>query len=345
MFFLSFEYIRLVPTPDEIKKEIPLSHKAIEIKTERDLRIKEVFEGKSDKKILIIGPCSADNEDSVMDYMMRLAEINEKVSDKLILIPRIYTNKPRTTGEGYKGMLHQPDINEEPDMNKGIYSIRRLHKRLIEETGLTAADEMLYPENFRYLDDILAYHAIGARSVENQGHRLTASGIKEPVGMKNPTSGDLNVMLNSIKAAQLPHLFIFNGYEVQTDGNPLAHSILRGAMNQYGRSIPNYHYEDLTMLANMYLKGGQKNPAVIVDCNHANSMKQWQEQPRIAKEVLRSAIGSAPIGKMVKGLMIESYIVDGSQPETGSTYGQSITDGCLGWEKTERLILDIAELI
>jgi 3-deoxy-7-phosphoheptulonate synthase len=345
VFFMSFEFIRFMPTPDEIKSEMPLSQTAFDIKAERDIRIREVFENKSDKKILIIGPCSADNEDSVMDYMYRLAKVNEKVSDKLILIPRIYTNKPRTTGEGYKGMFHQPDLKDEPDIYKGIHSIRRLHMRLIEETGLTAADEMLYPGNCRYLDDILAYHAVGARSVENQEHRLTASGINEPVGMKNPTSGDIKVMLNSIKAAQMPHRFLLNGYEVQTNGNPLAHAILRGAVDQYGKNIPNYHYEDLMLLLQMYMDAGLKNPAVIVDCNHANSMKNWQEQPRIAKEVLRNAVDSEPINKIFKGLMIESYLMDGSQPETGTNYGQSITDGCLGWEKTEGLIMEIADMV
>ncbi|MDD2235309.1 MAG: 3-deoxy-7-phosphoheptulonate synthase [Desulfitobacteriaceae bacterium] len=342
---MNLTYIGPIPTPDELKAEIFLSPKAIEIKAERDRIIRDVFENRSDKKIIIIGPCSADKEDSVMEYMNRLAAVNEEVEDKLIIVPRIYTNKPRTTGEGYKGMLHQPDVNEGPDMYKGLHSIRRLHKRLIDETGLTAADEMLYPENSRYLDDILAYHAVGARSVENQGHRLTASGIKEPVGMKNPTSGDLNVMLNSIKAAQLKHRFIFNGYEVQTHGNPLAHAILRGAMNQYGSNIPNYHHEDLIKLAKMYQKAGLNNPAVIIDCNHANSMKQWQEQPRIAKEVMYNSLRSETIGKMVKGLMIESYLMDGSQPETGTNYGQSITDACLGWKKTERLLLEIADMV
>ena len=342
---MSFQFIRPIPSPDEIKAEIPLSQKALETKADRDVSIRAVFENKSPKKIIIIGPCSADNEDSVMEYNYRLAKIYEQVSDKLILIPRIYTNKPRTTGEGYKGMLHQPDIKDKPDMHKGIYSIRRLHKRLIEEVNLTAADEMLYPENCRYLDDILAYHAVGARSVENQSHRLAASGISEPIGMKNPTSGDMNVMLNSIKAAQLPHRFILNGYEVQTDGNPLAHAILRGAVNHFGKNIPNYHYEDLILLAKMYSAGGQKNPAVIVDCNHANSMKNWQEQPRIAKEVLHSAKNSETINNMFKGLMIESYLMDGSQPETGTNFGQSITDGCLGWEKTEKLLLEIADMV
>jgi 3-deoxy-7-phosphoheptulonate synthase len=342
---LSFEHIRNIPTPDEIKSEIPLNQDALKIKADRDRCIRDVFENKSDKKIIIIGPCSADNETSVMDYMNRLAKVNEKVSDKLILIPRIYTNKPRTTGEGYKGMFHQPNLKDEPDIHKGIYSIRKLHKRLIEETGLTAADEMLYPGNARYLDDILAYHAVGARSVENQEHRLTASGINEPIGMKNPTSGDIKVMLNSIKAAQMAHRFLLNGSEVQTDGNTLAHAILRGAVNQYGQNIPNYHYEDLLMLSKMYSEGGQINPAVIVDCNHANSMKNWSEQPRIAKEVMTNARNSETINKIFKGLMIESYIMDGSQPETGTNYGQSITDGCLGWEKTERLLLEIANMV
>lgn len=334
-----------MPTPDEIKAEISLSPAAKKIKAEQDSEIRDVFTGQSSKKVIIIGPCSADNESAVMDYMYRLAEVNEKVAEKLILIPRIYTNKPRTTGQGYKGMLHQPDAHGQADMYKGIYSIRKLHRRLIDETGLTAADEMLYPGNSKYLDDILSYHAVGARSVENQGHRLAASGLNEPVGMKNPTSGDLTVMLNSIKAAQMSHRYIFDGDEVESDGNPLAHSILRGAVNHYGTNIPNYHYEDLIILAQMYAESNLKNPAVVVDCNHANSMKQWQEQPRIAKEVLHSAMRSDIIGKMVKGLMIESYLVDGSQPETDTNYGQSITDACLGWDKTEGLIYEIADMI
>lgn len=342
---MSFKYIQPIPTPDEIKAQVPLSPKLITVKETLDREIREVFEGKSEKKVLIIGPCSADNEDAVMEYVHRLARVQEKVKERLILIPRIYTNKPRTTGEGYKGMLHQPDPNEEPDMHKGIYSIRNLHIRVLTEAGLTTADEMLYPENYSYLEDLIGYHAVGARSVENQKHRLTASGVDKPVGMKNPTSGDIKVMLNSIKAAQIPHTFIYNGYEVQTSGNPLAHAILRGAVNQYGRNIPNYHYEDLMFLSRKYSEAKLVNPAVIVDCNHANSMKLWQEQPRIAMEVMRNVRYNDDIRKLVKGLMIESYIVGGTQPVDGTTFGQSITDGCLGWERSAQLIEEIAESV
>lgn len=342
---MAFKYIQPIPSPEEIKVQVPLSPQLAAVKKAVDQEICAVFEGSSDKKVLVIGPCSADNEDAVMDYVNRLAQVQEKVKDRLILIPRIYTNKPRTTGEGYKGMLHQPDPNEKPDMHKGIYSIRRLHIRVLAETGLTTADEMLYPENYSYLEDLIGYHAVGARSVENQQHRLTASGVDKPVGMKNPTSGDLKVMLNSIKAAQLPHSFIYNGYEVQTDGNPLAHAILRGAVNQYGRNIPNYHYEDLMFLARKYSEAKLANPAVIVDCNHANSMKLWQEQPRIAIEVMRNARYNPDVRKLVKGLMIESYLTGGTQPVDGTTFGQSITDGCLGWERSAQLIEEIAEAI
>lgn len=342
---MSFKYIQPIPTPEEIKAEVPLSPKLIIVKETLDREIREVFEGKSEKKVLIIGPCSADNEDAVMEYVHRLARVQEKVKERLILIPRIYTNKPRTTGEGYKGMLHQPDPNEKPDMHKGIYSIRNLHIRVLTEAGLTTADEMLYPENYSYLEDLIGYHAVGARSVENQKHRLTASGVDKPVGMKNPTSGDIKVMLNSIKAAQIPHTFIYNGYEVQTSGNPLAHAILRGAVNQYGRNIPNYHYEDLMFLSRKYSEAKLVNPAVIVDCNHANSMKLWQEQPRIAMEVMRNVRYNDDIRKLVKGLMIESYIVGGTQPVDGTTFGQSITDGCLGWERSAQLIEEIAESV
>ncbi len=340
---MAFKYIQPIPTPEKIKADMPLTPELSAVKASLDQEIREVFEGISQKKVLVIGPCSADNEDAVMEYVHRLARIQEQVKEKLILIPRIYTNKPRTTGEGYKGMLHQPDPNEEPDMHKGIYSIRHLHIRVLAEAGLTTADEMLYPENYSYLEDLIGYHAVGARSVENQKHRLTASGVDKPVGMKNPTSGDIKVMLNSIKAAQIPHNFIYSNYEVQTDGNPLAHAILRGAVNQYGRNIPNYHYEDLMFLSRKYSEAKLANPAVIVDCNHANSMKLWQEQPRIAMEVMRNVRYNEDIRKLVKGLMIESYLVGGTQPVDGTTFGQSITDGCLGWERSAQLIQEVAD--
>lgn len=342
---MAFKYIRTIPSPETIKAEMALTQEWIERKAILDNAISAVFESKSSKKILIIGPCSADNEEAVMEYAHRLARVQRKVKDKLILIPRIYTNKPRTTGEGYKGMLHQPDPNESTNMLKGIYSIRKLHMRVLTETGLTTADEMLYPENYSYLEDLIGYIAVGARSVENQMHRLTASGIEKPVGMKNPTSGDLKVMINSMKAAQLPHQFILSGREVETEGNPLTHAILRGAVNQYGRNIPNYHYEDLLFLARKYKESNLLNPGVIVDCNHANSMKLWQEQSRIAQEVMCHTERNTDIKDLVKGLMIESYLVGGTQPVTGTTFGQSITDGCLGWEASEKLIYQIADCI
>ena len=322
----------------------PLSEELQEIKRKYDEEIFKVFKGESDKFILIIGPCSADREDSVVEYIKKLRDVQEKVKDQLIIIPRVYTNKPRTTGAGYKGMLHQPDPNADPDMLKGIIAIRRLHMRVLEETGFTCADEMLYPENYRYLSDLLSYIAVGARSVENQQHRLTASGINYPVGMKNPTSGDLSVMINAINAAQNSHTFLYRGWEVKSTGNPLSHAILRGSVNKRGVSQPNYHYEDLITLAKLYEESGLLNPAVIVDCNHSNSGKKYLEQIRIAKEVLHSTRHNETIYKMVKGLMIESYLVDGSQKPDGCVYGQSITDPCLGWEKTEKLILEIAEL-
>lgn len=316
-----------------------------QIKKERDERIKEVFTGNSDKFIVIVGPCSADNEDAVLDYLNRLAKVSDKVSDKLIIIPRIYTNKPRTTGEGYKGIVHQPDPEAEPDLHEGLIAVRKLHLRAINETGLTAADEMLYPENWAYLDDMLSYVAVGARSVENQQHRLTISGLEVPAGMKNPTSGDFSVMLNSCIAAQAQHTFIYRTYEVNTDGNPLAHTILRGAVNKHGQSIPNYHYEDLVRLLNMYGEKQLLNPATIVDANHANSNKLYSEQPRIVKEVLHSRKVNADIANLVKGVMIESYIESGSQKVGDHIYGKSITDACLGWDDTERLIYNIADNI
>ena len=334
-----------LPIPQEVKAKYPLDgelNKRVEI---RNKEIKDVFEGKSDKFVLVIGPCSADNEDSVMDYIGRLRILQDKVYDKVLLVPRIYTNKPRTTGDGYKGMLHQPNPNEDPDMLKGIIAIRNLHMRALKETGFTCADEMLYPENYRYLNDILGYVAIGARSVENQQHRLTASGLDIPVGMKNPTSGDISVMMNSITAAQHSHTFIYRGWEVHSHGNPVAHAILRGYVNKHGQSLPNYHYEDLIHLWEAYQNSGLSNPGVVIDTNHANSGKKPFEQIRISKEVLHSMRYNSDIGKMVKGLMIESYIEDGAQKIGECVYGKTITDPCLGWEKTERLVLDIADVL
>ena len=341
---MDMRFLRKLPVPKEIKERFPVDKAISDIKEARDKEMKAVFDGSLDKFILIIGPCSADNEDSVLDYTYRLARVQEKVKDKLFIIPRIYTNKPRTTGAGYKGLVHQPDPDKAPDMLEGLLKVRDLHTRAIRETGMTCADEMLYPENHRYISDILSYSAIGARSVENQQHRLTASGIGIPVGMKNPTSGDLTVMLNSVVAAQVPHDFIFRGWEAQCPGNPLAHTILRGAVNKHGQTIPNYHYEDLRLLYELYARRELKNPACIVDTNHSNSGKKYQEQIRIAKEVLHSRRHSADIHNLVKGVMIESYIEPGSQKIGEHCYGKSITDPCLGWDDTERLLYDIAEL-
>ena len=341
---MSMKLNKELPLPTRLKEEYPLSEKMIQIKKERDREIKAVFTGQSDRFIVLVGPCSADNENAVCEYVNRLAKINEKVSDKLLLIPRIYTNKPRTTGEGYKGMLHQPEPDKAPDLLAGIIAIRKMHIRAISESGLTAADEMLYPENRSYLDDLLSYEAIGARSVENQQHRLTASGMDIPVGMKNPTSGDLSVMLNSVIAAQHSHTFIYRGCDVTTDGNELAHVILRGGVDKYGTCIPNYHYEDMMRLLNMYQKLELKNPAAIIDANHSNSNKQFKEQIRIVSEVLHSRRHNADLRKLVKGVMIESYLEEGCQPiGTDRVYGKSITDPCLGWDDTEHLIYRIAE--
>lgn len=341
---MSFTFIRQLPSPDEIKKQTPLSEELKRRKEERDRLIQDVITGNSDKFLVIVGPCSADNEDAVCEYIGRLARVQEKVADRLVLVPRIYTNKPRTTGEGYKGMLHQPDPEAKPDVLAGILAIRHMHMRSIRETGLTAADEMLYPDNYHYLSDVLSYVAIGARSVENQEHRLMVSGLDVPAGMKNPTSGDFTVMLNSVVAAQHGHDFISRGWEVRTKGNPLTHTILRGAVNKHGNTIPNYHYEDLQLLLEMYEKRDLKNPAVIVDANHSNSGKQFEQQIRIVKEVLHSRRVSPDIQKLVKGVMIESYLVEGCQ-EIGPdhVYGKSITDPCLGWEDTEELLYTIAE--
>ena len=341
---MSMNFLRKLPIPQEIKKQFPMSENIVKIKEARDQEIRKIFTGEDDRLALIIGPCSADNEDSVIDYISRLSLIQEKVKDKILIIPRIYTNKPRTTGDGYKGMVHQPNPEKESDMLEGIIAIRRLHTRAITETGLTCADEMLYPDNYRYLNDLLAYVAVGARSVENQEHRLTASGITIPVGMKNPTSGDISVMLNSITAAQHSHTFIYRGWEVVSSGNDLAHAILRGYVDKHGKTHPNYHYEDLINLYDSYQACNLKNMGVIVDTNHSNSGKQYLEQIRIAKEVLHSCRHSDNIKSMVKGFMIESYIEDGAQKIGEGIYGKSITDPCLGWDKTERLILDIADL-
>lgn len=342
---MNMDFVCKLPIPKLIKEEYPLTEKATEIKKQRDKEIRDIFEGIERKLILVIGPCSADNEESVMDYIGRLAKVQEQVKDKIFIIPRIYTNKPRTTGDGYKGMLHQPDPNAAADLIKGIVAIRKLHMRAVNETGMTCADEMLYPENHRYLSDILSYVAIGARSVEDQQHRLTASGLNIPVGMKNPTSGDLSVMMNSITAAQHSHDFIYRGWEVKSHGNDLSHAILRGYVNDKSQSFSNYHYEDLARLSELYGQHSDlKNPAVIVDTNHANSGKKYLEQPRIAKEILHSCRHNPDVDKLVKGLMIESYIEDGAQKIGEGIYGKSITDPCLGWEKTEKLILELADI-
>lgn len=343
---MSFDFVRKLPIPADIKKQYPVSETLAAIKKERDAQIRDVFTGASKKFLVIIGPCSADNEESVMDYVHHLAEVQKKVGDRLILIPRIYTNKPRTTGEGYKGMAHQPDPEKKPDMLAGLIAIRKLHIRVLEETGLTSADEMLYPENFWYLADVLSYVAIGARSVEDQHHRMTTSGMDLPAGMKNPTSGDLSVMLNSVVAAQAPHTFIYRGWEVHTTGNNLAHVILRGATNKHGNSIPNYHYEDLIRLLHMYDQRDLHYPAVIIDANHSNSNKQYEEQVRIVKEIMNSRNIHPRLHELVKGVMIESYLEPGSQKiGVGShVYGQSITDPCLGWAESEQLIYDIYKM-
>ena len=341
----NMNFKRKLPIPKEIKEQYPLTAELSRVKASRDKEIADVFTGKSDKMVLIIGPCSADREDAVLEYCERLAKLQEAVSDKLVLIPRVYTNKPRTTGDGYKGLLHQPDPRKTSDMLEGVIAIRRLHTNVLANTGLPTADEMLYPDNYRYLSDLLSYVAVGARSVENQEHRLTSSGIDIPVGMKNPTSGDISVMLNSIMAAQHPHTFIYRGWEVDTTGNSLAHAILRGYVNKHGESMPNYHFEELERLYNAYTAKGLQNMALIVDANHANSAKKYQEQPRICKEVLHSCRHSGDIKSMVKGFMVESYLEPGCQKIGDGVYGKSITDPCLGWDETIRLVQDIADLI
>lgn len=340
---MGMNFKRKLPIPMDIKEEYPLTLAMAEKKAKNDAEIRRIFTGESDKLLLVIGPCSADSKEPVLDYIGRLALLQEKVKDRIVIVPRIYTNKPRTTGSGYKGMLHQPYPNEKPDMLHGIIAIRDLHLCALKDYGFSCADEMLYPQNYRYLSDLLSYVAIGARSVENQEHRLTSSGFDVPVGMKNPTSGDLSIMMNAINAAQSSHTFIYRGWEVESEGNPLAHAIMRGFVDRDGHSISNYHYEDLLNLCEMYNKSGLKNPACVVDANHANSGKRYLEQIRITKDIMYSRAHNDEIKKLVKGIMIESYIEDGAQKIGDGIYGKSITDPCLGWDKTERLILDIAE--
>ncbi len=340
---MQMEFKRKLPTPQELKEQFPFDEKLKALKEDRDQEIQDIFEGKSEKFLLIIGPCSADNEDAVLDYLTRLAKVQEQVKDKIFMIPRVYTNKPRTTGLGYKGMLHQPNPEGEEDLLNGLISIRKMHMRAVAETGFTCAEEMLYPENHRYLSDLLSYVAVGARSVENQQHRLTASGIGIPVGMKNPISGDISVMMNSMIAAQNPQNFVYRGWDVSTTGNPYAHAVLRGYVDKFGRNIPNYHYEDLQNLIKAYDGKGLSNPAVIIDANHSNSGKKYLEQIRISKDIIHSCHVSKDIKKIVKGIMIESYLEDGAQKIGEGIYGKSITDPCLGWKKTEKLIKQLAE--
>ena len=342
---MGIKYISNLPSPEEIIAKYPLREDLMEKKKDFDKDIADVFTGKSDKFLAVIGPCSADNEDSVLDYVTRLAKVADEIKDKIIVIPRVYTNKPRTNGDGYKGLLHQPDPEKKPNVHEGLVAIRKMHLRVVEETGMFTADEMLYPDNLGYLDDVLSYIAVGARSVENQQHRLTSSGAEVPVGMKNPTSGDMSVMLNAIYAAQQSHEFIYRNYEIKTDGNPLAHAILRGAVNKHGQCLPNYHYEDLKLLHDLYLERDIVNPAVIVDANHSNSNKKYKEQVRIVKEVLHSMRYSDEIGKFVKGVMIESYIEEGNQKIEEHIYGKSITDPCLSFEDSKKLLLEMAEIL
>ncbi len=342
---MAFKYRQQLPEVGAILQELPVSPELLDIKRERDREIAAIITGNSPKFLLIIGPCSADNEDAVCEYVARLAKLQQRVDQKLLLLPRIYTNKPRTTGIGYKGMAHQPDPNDEPNIVEGLIAIRRMHIRALGESGLSAADEMLYPFNYPYLEDLLSYVAIGARSVENQEHRLTVSGLDIPAGMKNPTGGDLGVMLNSIRAGQAGHIFSYTGWEVATPGNPLTHAILRGAVSPYGRNVPNYHFEDIAHLQKLYAESTLQNPAVLVDVSHANSSRQFQQQPRVSREVLASLKYAPQLRRFVRGLMIESYLEEGSQAPTESVYGRSITDACLGWEASERLVLDIADML
>ena len=342
---MNMDFKRKLTIPSELKQEYPVTTEMAQAFERRDRELKEILSGKSSRLVLIVGPCSADREESVLDYISRLVPVQEQVKDQILIVPRVYTNKPRTTGAGYKGMLHQPDPSAAPDMLKGLIAIRELHMRVLRETGFSCADEMLYPENYKYLDDVLAYVAVGARSVENQQHRLTSSGISVPVGMKNPTGGDLSVMMNSINAAQHSHTFIYRGWEATSTGNPYAHAILRGYTNKHGDSRPNYHYEDLVFLHHLYKEQGLLNPAAIIDANHANSGKNPFQQGRIIREVLQNRNYDPDIHALVKGFMVESYIEDGNQKIGQGVYGKSITDACLGWDKTQKLIYDIAEMV
>jgi len=344
---MSFNYLKKIPTTEEVIAKYPISEELKKIRADKIEELKSILRGESNKFIVVIGPCSADSEDSVLEYVNKLSKVNEKVKDKLFIIPRVYTNKPRTTGEGYKGMLHQPDVDKDPDMEKGIYAIRSLHLKVLEQTGLITADEMLYPENTVYLEDVLGYVAIGARSVENQQHRLVSSGMEIPIGVKNPTSGDISIMLNSINASQKKHRFIYHDYEVSSSGNMYSHAILRGFVNKKGTSIPNYHYEDLNFCIEKYVKSEFNNTSIIVDVNHSNSNKKYDEQPRIVSEILHSRTRSELINKYVKGVMIESYLIDGAQSPDNEDriYGKSITDPCLGFEKTEQLLYNMANKV
>ena len=342
---MNMDFKRKLTIPSELKQEYPVTKEMAQAFERRDRELKDILSGNSSRLVLIVGPCSADREESVLDYISRLVPVQEQVKDQILIVPRVYTNKPRTTGAGYKGMLHQPDPSAAPDMLKGLISIRELHMRVLRETGFSCADEMLYPENYKYLDDVLAYVAVGARSVENQQHRLTSSGISVPVCMKNPTGGDLSVMMNSINAAQHSHTFIYRGWEATSTGNPYAHAILRGYTNKHGDSRPNYHYEDLVFLHHLYKEQGLLNPAAIIDANHANSGKNPFQQGRIIREVLQNRNYDPDIHALVKGFMVESYIEDGNQKIGQGVYGKSITDACLGWDKTQKLIYDIAEMV
>lgn len=342
---MNMEFERKLPIPMEVKEMYPLTKDIGDVFEKRDRELKKIFDGEDSRTILIIGPCSADNEKSVLDYLLRLKKLSEEVEEKLFIIPRVYTNKPRTTGKGYKGLLHQPNPDEKPDLYKGIIATRDIHMKAVKETGFTCADELLYTENYKYIDDLLGYVAVGARSVEDQQHRLTASGIDVPVGMKNPTSGDLTVMMNAIKAANEGHSFIYRGWAAHSKGNPYAHAVLRGFNDMRGLASPNYHYEDIIRLSELFSLDKELKPAAIIDTNHCNSGKNPFEQPRIIKEVVSYCKDHPDAKTLVKGFMVESYIEDGCQNPGGKTYGKSITDPCLGWEKSQKLVRDLADIL